>query len=84
MHPGLRNVARFSASFPVFDSVVRYKLSDFENPRVIARLRRLKSEGRLQIVAVDLGAGEVLIGRNAKTGPAARSVIRGREVIVPR
>ena len=33
---------------------------------------------------LDLAAGEVLIGRNAKAGPAARSVIRGREVIVPR
>ena len=34
--------------------------------------------------AEDATQKTVLIGRNAKAGPAARSVICGREVIVPR
>jgi hypothetical protein len=77
-------MARLAYSFPVFDRLARYKLSTFENPRLIARLGLLRQAGLLRVLAVDLARQEVVVGFMAREGPASRAMIGGRMVTVPR
>lgn len=84
MHPGIRKLAQLSHSFPVYDRIVRYKLSALDDPAVISQLRTLKQAGQATILAVDLASQEVIIGQMAQDGPASQAVIGGRMVAIPR
>jgi hypothetical protein len=84
MNQNLQQVASLAYSIPVFDRLVRHKLSTLENPPVFARLHRLVRADLAKVVAVDLFRQEVIVGYMAKDGPASRAVIGGRIVHVPR
>jgi hypothetical protein len=83
MHPGIEKVARLAYSFPLYDKVVRLRLSNLEQPALVADLRALKQAGRGTILAVALAHEEVIIGYSGPKNPTARAVIGGRMVRIP-
>ena len=56
MHPNIHHLARLQHSFPLFDMLLRYKLSALEKPDVLAHLRGLMDLRQARILAVDLAS----------------------------
>ncbi len=84
MHPAIEKVARLAYSFPLYDKVVRLRLSHLDQPAFVADLRALMQAERGTILAVALVEEEVIIGYNGPTNPTARAVIGGRMVRIPK
>ena len=83
MHPSIRTLAQLAYSFPVYDRVIRYKLTELDNPAILSRLRRLRRKGQITILAVDSANEEVVIGQMEQANPVGRHVIGGRRVTIP-
>jgi hypothetical protein len=84
MHASIQQLAQFASSFPIYDSLIRYKLSALEKPDVISHLRTLKESGQATILAVDLASQEVVVGYMGKESPASRALIDGRLISIPK
>lgn len=84
MHPSIQKLAELATSFPIFDRLLRYKLSALDKPDVISHLRALRRAGQATVLAVDLASHEVIVGYMEPGSPAARALIDGKLVTVPR
>jgi hypothetical protein len=84
MHPSIQKLTLLAYSFPVFDRLIRYKLSALEKPDVISHLHTLRQTRQATILAVDLASQQFVIGYMSDESPASRAMIDGRLVSIPR
>ena len=84
MNTRIQKLAQFGGSFPIYDRLIRYKLSALDKPEIISHLRDLRETRQANILAVDLANQEVVIGYMGDCSPASRAMIDGRLVVVPR
>jgi len=64
MNPHIQKLTHLKRSFPIFDRLLRYKLSALDKPDVFSHLHALGQAGQATILAVDLANEEFIVGYN--------------------
>jgi hypothetical protein len=84
MHASIHHLTQLAPSFPIYDSLIRYRVSALGKPDVLSHLRALIEARQATVLAVDLASKEVIVGYMEQESPASRAMIDGSYVLVPR